>query len=199
MSPAEAPAAVHAPLFQQLVAGLDDARRHVVLDLGTASTEMLALLGRTRCRVEIADFAYFGGIDLLKNSEPGPQLLAAADSLVVDQPEHDRVDVILCWDLPNYLTLDALSALMQAIGRQARPGAIAHAMIFYAGHEMRDRPGRFIPTGNGELVDFGVPGTAIAAPRYSPEDLQNNMGPFVIDSARLLRNGMQEYRFRLAA
>jgi hypothetical protein len=189
---------VRAPLFNDLVTSLDDTRRHVVLDLGTASTTMLALLSRARCRVEIADFAHFGGIDMLNNTEPGPSLIAAADSCIGEQPEGDPIDVIFCWDLPNYLTLDALSALMTAIGRRARPGAIAHGLIFYAGREMRDRPGRFIPTSDGELMDYETQGMVIAAPRYSSEDLRNYMDPFEIDRVRLLQNGMQEYQFRLA-
>jgi hypothetical protein len=189
---------VHAPLFQDLVNGLDETRRRVVLDLGAASTEMLALLSRGRCRVEIADFAHFGGIDMLNSLEPGPSLIEAADSWFADQSEGDLIDLILCWDLPNYLTLDALSALMTAIGHRARPGAIGHALIFYADRDMRDHPGRFIPTADGELIDYGTQGTAVAAPRYSPEELRHNMGPFAIDRGRLLRNGMQEYLFRHA-
>jgi len=189
---------VRTPLFQDLVTRLDDEKRHVVLDLGAASTAMLELLSRARCRVEIVDFAHFGGIGMLNDAEPGVPMMAAADSWIGDQPEDDLIDLVLCWDLPNYLTLDALSALMAAIGRRARPGAIAHALIFYAEREMRDRPGRFVPTGVGELLDYGAPGTAIAAPRYSPEELKNHIAPFVIDCARLLRNGMQEYQFRLA-
>lgn len=198
LSPVGPPATVRAPLFQTLVTGLDDGRRHVVLDLGAASTAMLALLSRARCRVEIADFAHFGGIDMLNNAEPGLPLVAAAESWVGEQAEHDPIDRILCWDLPNYLTLDALSGLMSAIAHRARPGAIAHALIFYADREMPDHPRRFIPTPDGELTDYEPLGTAVAAPRYSPEDLRNNMGPFQIDCGRLLRNGMQEYLFRLA-
>jgi hypothetical protein len=197
MSPAETPAALRAPLFQDLITGLADDRRHVVLDLGAASTAMLELLSRARCRVEIADLAWFGGIDMLNNAEPGPALIAAADSWFMPQPDNDPFDLVLCWDLPNYLSLDALSALMYAIARRARPGAIAHSLIFYADREMPDHPGRFIPTADGELMDYGTRGTTIAAPRYSPEDLQNHMIPFRIDSARLLRNGMQEYQFLL--
>lgn len=189
---------MRAPLFQKLVTGLVDDRRHVILDLGTASTDMLALLGRARCRVEIADFAHFGGIDMLNNAEPGSALIDAANAGISDQPEGDLIDLILCWDLPNYLTLDALSALMNAIGRRARPGAIAHALIYYANREMRDRPARFIPTADCALIDYETRGTNIEAPRYSPEDLQTSMRPFVIDCARLLRNGMQEYQFRLS-
>ncbi|NND36025.1 MAG: hypothetical protein HKN81_02715 [Gammaproteobacteria bacterium] len=86
---------------------------------------------------------------------------------------------------------------MTVIGRRARPGALAHALIFYAEPDMNEHPGRFIPTADGELIDHSASGAAIAAPRYSAEDLGNSMSPFVIERARLLSNGMQEFLFRL--
>ena len=191
------PAALHAPLFQGLVDGLDATRRHVVLDLGAASTEMLALLSRSRCRVEIADLAHFGGIDRLNMAEPGPAISAAAESVLPKRLANDAIDLVFCWDLPNYLTLDAVSGLMGAIGRRARVGTLAHALIFYADRDMKEHPGRFVPTAAGELIDRSAPGAAIPAPRYSPEDLRKSISGFTIDRARLLSNGMQEFLFRL--
>ena len=186
----------HAPLFEYLVAGLGTDRRHVVLDLGAASTPMLSLLGQSRCRVEIVDLAHFGGVDRLNAAEPGTDLAAAADAVLPNRQSTDAVEVIFCWDLPNYLSLAALSALMHAIGQRAAPGAIAHALIAYADREMRERPGRFVPTPEGLLVDRNGVGNSIVAPRYSPEALSSHMGGFVIDRARLLGNGMQEFLFR---
>ena len=72
--PPQPPAALHTPLFQNLVAGLEETDRHVVLDLGAASTGMLALLGRSRTRAEIVDLAHFGSIERLNTTEPGPEL-----------------------------------------------------------------------------------------------------------------------------
>ena len=62
---------------------------------------------------------------------------------------------------------------------------------------MREHPGRFVPTPDGELIDYSAERASIAAPRYSPEDLGKSMGRFVLDRARLLGNGMQEFLFRL--
>lgn len=196
--PPSAPAAFHAPLFHDLVTRLDVTERHVVLDLGTASTGMLALLGRSRCRVEIADLAFFGGIDQLNSTEPGSALATVADHMLPNPLPGDAFDLVFCWDLPNYLTLNALSALMNAIGQRARPGALAHALIYYSEHDMCEHPGRFVPTADGdELINFSATQAAIAAPRYSPEDLDRGMGRFVLDRARLLSNGMQEFLFQL--
>ncbi|MEM8817623.1 MAG: hypothetical protein AAGE85_17520 [Pseudomonadota bacterium] len=193
----DSPVALHAPLFQNLVGGLDETERHVVLDLGAASTAMLALLGRARCRVEITDLVHSGGIDQLNKAEPGPELVEAAESLLPGRLPDDAVDLVFCWDLPNYLTLKALSALMNAIGQRARPGALVHALIFYAEPDMQEHPGRFVPTADGELIDCSAKSAMTVAPRYSPEALGNSAGPFVIDRARLLSNGMQEFLFRL--
>lgn len=196
--PPNAPVAFHAPLFHDLVSELGANKRHVVLDLGAASTAMLALLGRSRCRVEIADLAHFGGIDRLNTTEPGPALPNAINAMLPNRLPDDAFDLVFCWDLPNYLTLDALSTLMDAIAHRARTGAVAHALIYYAERDMRDHPGRYVPTADGdELIDYGATNAAIAAPRYSPEDLDKGMGRFVLDRARLLSNGMQEFLFRL--
>jgi len=159
---------------------------------------MLALLGQSRCRVEIADLAHFGGIDRLNTTEPGPALPNAADAMLPNRLTDDAFNLVFCWDLPNYLTLNALSTLMNAIGHRARPGAVAHALIYYSERDMSEHPGRFVPTADGnELIDCGTTHATIAAPRYSPEDLDKGMGRFVLDRARLLSNGMQEFLFRL--
>lgn len=158
---------------------------------------MLSLLGQFRCRVEIADLAHFGGVDRLNAAEPGPAQARAAELLLPSCRAGDAINLVFCWDLPNYLTLDALSALMAAIRERAAPGAVAHALIAYADREMPDTPGCFVPTPDGELLDLNPAAAMVAAPRYSPEELGKNMGGFVIDRARLLSNGMQEFLFRL--
>jgi hypothetical protein len=196
-SPPNSPAAFHAPLFHDLVTGLDETQRHVALDLGTATTGMLELLGRCRCRVEIVDLAYFGGLDQLRTLETRAELAKAAEALVPDPLPGEPFDLVFCWDLPNYLTLDALSALMTAIASRARPGALAHALIVYAERQMGAEPGRYVPTAAADLIDSGAPQTSIDAPRYSPADLGENVGGFTLDRARLLGNGMQEFLFRL--
>ena len=196
--PPKSPVAFHAPLFHDLVTGLDATKRHVVLDLGTASTAMLALLGQSRCRVEIADLAHFGGIDRLNATEPGPAPPSTADALLPSRLPDDAFDLVFCWDLPNYLTLKGLSTLMDAIAHRARPGALAHALIYYSERDMRQHPGRFVPTADGDkLINYSTTNEAIAAPRYSPEDLDKGMDRFALDRARLLSNGMQELLFRL--
>jgi hypothetical protein len=191
------PAALNAPLFRLLVEQLDKAGRHIVLDLGAASTPMLSLLGRSCCRVEIADLACDDGIDRMNAEATTDALVTVAESLLPEHRSDDAVNLVFCWDMFNYLNPGAISALMSAIATRARPDTLAHALIVYSERSMPDRPGRFVPTEDLKLVNRAAPAVAIEAPRYSPEFLGRIMGRFSIESARLLANGMQEFLFRL--
>ena len=192
----DTPPALHAPLFENLVAKFDPAERSVLLDLGAASTSLLALFSESRCCVEIADVAYFGGCELLNSAEPGPGLADVAETLLPERVTHDPVDIVFLWDLPNYLSLPALKALMQAISHRSRERTVAHALIYYSERNMPKFPGRFVPKDGVKLENHALPGELVAAPRYSPEELTDHMGGFAIDRARLLSNGMQEFVFR---
>ena len=59
-SPGATSGAFHAPLFHDLVVGLDADERHVVLDSGAASTRCCHCLGQNRCRVEVTNLAISG-------------------------------------------------------------------------------------------------------------------------------------------
>jgi hypothetical protein len=191
------PAALNAPLFQQLLEQLDARGRSVILDLGATSTPMLELLGRSRCFVEIADLGCDDAIERL-NSDASPDArLALAESLLPAHKTGTDVDFVFCWDLLNYFKPEAISAMTRAIVARARPGACAHALIAYSDRSMPDRPGRFVPTEDLKLVNRATPAPEIAAPRYSPEYLRRIMRGMEIEHARLLANGMQEFLFRV--
>jgi hypothetical protein len=196
-APMDKPEALNAPLFRVLADQLDTAGRCVVLDLGAASTPMLSLLARARCRVEIADLASDGGIDRMNTEAPAEVLATMAEALLPEHRADDAVDLVFCWDMLNYLKPEAMSALMNAIAARARPGALAHALIVYSERSMPDRPGRFVPTEDLRLVNRPAQAAMIDAPRYSPELLGRMIGRFAVDRARLLANGMQEFLFRL--
>lgn len=196
-APIDKPAALNAPLFRLLADQFDSDGRRIVLDLGAASTPMLSMLGRSRCRVEVADMACDGGIGRMNVEAPAEALVAIAESLLPSHRPGDAVDLVFCWDLLNYLQPKAILALMTAIARRCRPDTLAHALIVYSERSMPDRPGRFVPIEDWKLVDHVAPSAMIEAPRYSPEFLGRIMGGFAIDSARLLANGMQEFLFRL--
>lgn len=187
------PAPVNAPLFRRLVQSLSDERRSVVLDLGAARPELVAQLTPFRCRLDIADVAD-GLADL--DAETDPALLREKAEALLPRAAGEPADIVLCWDVLNYLRRPALSALMTVVGARMRPGAFAHVLIIYSGTRMPDRPSSFSPLPDGRLVETVTTTAERNAPRYSSDDLRLAMRGYTAESVMLLKNGMQEFLFR---
>lgn len=197
--PLDKPDVLKAPLFGQLLDQLSARRRWIVLDLAASSTPLLEVLADYHSRVEVADCHGSGAIGLL-NAAAGEDAAALPEIAEQALPAHDPeapVDVVLCWDLFNYIEPAAITALTSAIERRARPGTLAHGLIAYSETEMPAAPGRFRPAQEARLIDTRPVAELVAAPRHTPEALSRMMGRFTIERAMLLANGMQEFLFRL--
>jgi hypothetical protein len=188
------PLSVNAPLFRRLVEGLSPDRRAVVLDLGLARAETVALFSPFRCRLDVADLA--DGLDELI-AEPDPALLPERVEALLPPRRSEPTDIVLCWDLLNYLPRPALTALMDNLASRSRPGTWVHFMVVYSGTRMAARPNHYAPRSDGTLLTIPVTRTEREAPRYSSEDLSRCLRGYTAESSVLLRNGMQECLYRL--
>jgi hypothetical protein len=185
---------LNAPLFHSVFERVQAAGRVVVLDLGAARTETIALLGQFPCRLDIADVA--DGIEAL-NEESDPKAMRAKAEALLPPKRNEPTDIVLCWDLLNYLRRPALATVMEAIATRGRRGMLAHCLVFYSAPQMPVRPSCYVPVDDSRLMNVGAPQPTRNAPRYTPEDLGQCMPRYSVERARLLRNGMQEYLFRL--
>jgi len=188
----ETPRTVNVPLFRSLIEVLDQDRRWVVLDLGPARPQTVALLGRFRCRLDIADLMLADSL-----ADTDDRVLAgelAAQLGAIQHPE--PTDIALCWDFLNYLEPGQITTLMRSVAARCRPGALVHALIVYSDRLMQQCPAQLVPIDEGRLFNRSTAKPERIAPRYSPEELCNCMPGFSVERARLLTNGMQEYLFR---
>ena len=188
------PEALNAPLFHSIIEHLDEASRLVVLDLGRARTETIAVFSGYRCRLEIGDIA--DGIDAL-NAAPDAKTLREKVEALLPAKRREPIDLVLCWDLLNYLSRPALAMLMDSIAARGRRGMLAHCLVFYSAPQMPAKPACWVPLDGSRLINKEPAPPARKAPRYTPEDLGLCMPRYTVERARLLRNGMQEYLFRL--
>ncbi len=111
-----------------------------------------------------------------------------------DLPSTDgqSVDIILAWDLLNYLTVEQLPILARAISTYCHGRTQLLTMI--ATHkEMPARPTIFRVLDSEHLVFEPDQQWQRAAPRYTEPDLKRAMADFDVDVSFLLRNGLQEY------
>lgn len=164
-----------------------------MMDLGAARTETIALFGQFRCRLEIVDLAE--SLAELNAEEDADRLRQRSDALL-PVPRHEPIDVVLCWDLLNYLRRPALAAVMEGVAARARPGTLAHALIIMSTPHMPAQPAGYAPLPDHRLASRGTPDGERDAPRYTPEDLGRCLREFSVERVMLLRNGMQEYLFR---
>lgn len=197
-----APGILKAPLFGALAQRMLADGRWVIQDLGPAQAATVDFCNRFRCRMEIADLP----MELAAlNEETDPARLAALAERALPEPIQDQVNVVLCWDLLNYLQRPALTAIMERVAARARPGCLVHALIVYSATHMPVRPGRYYPWHDqtaesgldDQLVYVPVTSEQCEAPRYTPDDLAHCLRGFRVERAVLLNNGMQEFLFRL--
>jgi len=184
---------LNAPLFRSLVERMQGGERAVILDLGPAQPATISLFSNFRCRLDIADIAE--GLPSLNEEEQTPEALMNRAEGLLPERRDEPTDLVLCWDLLNYLKPPALKALMTCVAERGRPGMVAHLLIAYSASRMPARPNRYAPTGDYRLNVLPVTSEEIDSPRYTPEILGQRMPRYRRERAMLLRNGMQEYLF----
>jgi len=184
------------PALDILLRHLQTQRKHHVLDLGPACGSNLEFFARFRCKLYVADLldAAFRGTAV--GSEP-----PRAGSLEYDRLPAGRgdakFDVILAWDLFNYLRSDALQALCGRLHQFRRQGGVLFALVSTR-TRIPAEPMRFRIVDDRHLsYEVSSPATR-PSPRYVPSEMERLLPGFRVTRSFLLRNGMQEYVFTLA-
>ena len=182
-----------APLLERILSEENPDERRVVIDLGAPSQVLLNRLQTLGpCRVEIADLVGTGGLREFSSAEFLEQRGMAGIREYLPAAG-DPLDLILCWDLPNYLSLPIFGVICRLLSERANPGCRLHMLIAYSQREMPAAPARYRLAESGLLTQTRVDATLTAAPRYSPESLGNAVSGFDYERGMLLANGMQEF------
>lgn len=160
-----------------------------VLDLGPAVGANLDFLAaRYRCRLQFADLWGSAPAHRFADPEADPAALFA-ELLPLDGPPFD---LVLAWDLLNYLRREQIRALAERLAPACRPGGRLFAMVL-TGREIPRRPLTYEMRPGGELVYRDAGGPTRAGPRYRPAEIDDLTPGFAVDRSYLLRHGVQEY------
>lgn len=184
---------VRAPLFALALEPFEDERRRVVLDLGRARSGTIELFSGFRCRLDIADLP--ARLADLPDPDEAAEVSRWLDELL-PPAGGERVDLVLCWNLLNYLSPPLIEALGTRLAERAAPGARLHALIEYSAKQMPARPLSFAPEGEEIGADPPEGADTITAPRYTPKALEKRLPGFSSERTMLLGNGMQEFLYR---
>lgn len=186
---------VHSSLgLQALCDRLENAGSRSILELGPVRSGNLEFWSRFGPSIFIAD---------LRSNLPLPVQASESEDSEFVEPEWDRLlglpsdgryDVVLAWDLLNYMELPAVSSLIKYLMRFCHQGTIFFALIF-------DQ--KFMPDeitvyhiADSSHLRYDCPTSEVrACPRHQPRALGIVMSHFRTADSFRLRNGIVEYLF----
>ena len=187
------PQVYRSPGFGLIASYLKEQSKTNVLDLGPSVGANIAYFSRYHCKVYIENLSEsVDDLNAAIRAQEGREKVIASFFQAYGETQFD---VILAWDLFNYLELDALALSIAHISRYCKQGARLYALVGI-GKQVLDKPSRF------EIVDeeqlrYGVdPKGGRPCPQYGIPDLLRRLPEFAVKRTYLLRNGMQEYVFR---
>lgn len=164
-----------------------------VLDLGQARTANLDFFSRYGGRLTVADF-YSGLRPARASSMNDDERKAKAFAELLDYETSTRFDLILAWDLLNYLTPQEHELLMTSLEPFCLPGTALLAFVSTQ-REMPPAPSVYWIQDEDTLVYEEREGRPRPCPRYLEQDLLKRMPSLTVEYRYQLRNGMLEYVF----
>jgi hypothetical protein len=164
-----------------------------ILELGPARTGNVEFWSRFTPSLFVAD---------LRSSLPLPSLPPSEDSEFLE-PDWDGVlglpagrtyDVVLAWDLLNYLELPAAASMVKYLNHFCHPGTIFFTLIFDQ-KQMPEKIAVYNITDESHLRYEYFSSDMRTCPRHNAHDLAGVMHRFRSADSFRLRNGIIEYLF----
>ena len=168
---------------------LESLSRGSVLDLGAPTTTNFLAYQERGARIAVADlYRFYAPTRPEEESEEPPRFEPHLPGSV------ESFDVVLAWDVLNYLTKDEIGSLMSALSMRCSPGALVLALMA-GGSRIAASPQRYRIAGSETLKVERETDRTIEAPAYSEQTLVRLLPRFNVESRFQLRNSMVEYLF----
>jgi hypothetical protein len=173
----------HAVAFREALARLGDGGGARLLDLGPVVGANLEVFRRVARSVVVADLAAACGLgESVRHGEPD-RAATAVEAVLASTSE--QVDLVLAWDLLNYLSLDAVALLCTRLAERSAPGAALHAFVA-TGAVMPARPGRWIIRARDRLVLEASTAAERPAPCWLPAVVEKTLSGFRVERSVVL-------------
>lgn len=188
---------MNSPLLFQLLQSLAEEGYYQFLDITPATPGLLDYFSQYHCKLYLP-----GCINELwrmtaeELDTPHKLNRALVGSLGLYRNNKAKLDVILLWDLPNYLDKQILSGLIEYLLPHTANTVYLHCYI-YTRQEMPASPGRYQFTPENKMWVEHPSEQMIACPAYYQEVLHKLLHPFVVHRSILLSNGLQEYILKI--
>ncbi len=191
------PVIIKSPLLFDMFKRLSDTERSSILDIGPARQSSIDFFSDYWSKLFFVDAIHaLYKLDQQADKEAVDINKVLANAIQFYDRQSPELDMILLWNLPNYLSSRYLTALVQYLMPYASRRVRIHAYIYNS---------EKIPA---EPVSYAIrPDQAVAmsrsfeleknCPLYHLAELQNCFAPFKVDHSMILSSGVQEYVFSL--
>lgn len=189
---------INSPLLFGVLAALDPEKRIEVLELSPANPELIEYFNQYHCKLylpacrdELLELA--GGNEEDENKPPLDVEIRSC--LLTGTAISKPLDLILLWDLPNYLDKRVLPVLFSQLARFSERDTVLHIYI-HTRQSMPDRPADYRLMPDHRIMAKMPSQWNTDCPMYYQELLHKVMAPFRVVRGMLLSNGLQEYILR---
>jgi hypothetical protein len=178
--------------LQALCQRLQDVTRCDILELGPARSGNIQFWSQWSPSIYVADLRASLPLPALPSENPDAPGYDWAH--ILDLPGNRGFDVILTWDLFNYLDLTAISGLIRYLRCFCRPDTVLLTMI-YDQKQMPDEITVYRIKDDAHLIYENSFSKMRDCPRHQPRALSAALGQFRTSNSFRLRNGIIEYLF----
>jgi hypothetical protein len=188
---------INSPLLFTFLQKLPEEGYYHCLDLAPANLALLDYFAQFHCKLYLPNCAgELLGMDTEQLDTPQKRRALIAGLLHLEGYRCAGLDIILLWDLINYLPAPVLSDLIDYLREYTGRQTIIHGYV-YTRQSMPASPATFRFT-TEEAIDVMQTSQAMSkCPAYYQEVLHRLLKPFVVQRSILLSSGLQEYLFHL--
>jgi hypothetical protein len=173
--------------LEHVVARLRHAPRCGVLDLGSPTAANLELYSRHGAKITFADLHRFYAPKRAEGSSS-----EHFNAFLPKTPS--QIDVVLAWDLFDYLSLEEIAWLRQSLAGHCAPGAILYALVSSQGL-IPDTPSFFAIADDKTLRVEEAGPRVRPSPALSEHTLVGSLHELTVQSRFQLRRAAVEYLF----
>ncbi len=179
------------PALRELVARLSNDVPHTILDLQPAVGANVEFFSRFTCRLQIVDL--LGALVATEAQAAGAADADAAFRRALPTPAAPY-DVVLAWEVLDYLPRDRVRRLLEHLCGLCRPRALMLVFISTV-KEIPVLPPVFKIV-DEQTLDWQARATAMRpGPRHAPADVEHMAAGFAVAHSVVMRHGVREYLF----
>lgn len=187
---------VNSPGLAIVLSGLPEDGAGRILDLSAASVANLGNLMAVSSHVRVVDSLQPEDPNWQKLTElpddegPDPDLKSATAALF--PKKWGEFDLVLAWDLLNYLTEDGFTALVDRLAILCRPQARMLLQIVVM-NDMAIAPARYKIVKPDQVEISATTGERRTAPAWPSAKIERLLSGFEIEHSFVMRHGVNEY------